>query len=807
MRVSILKLAFAPATTLALTLLAGPASAEIPLDRTVLPIAEPTRPVYTELDVRDVKAPPKFEVKAPAGAPNVVIVLIDDLGFGAASTFGGPIPTPTFDRLAQGGLRYNNFHTTALCSPTRAALKAGRNHHTVNMGFITEMATAMPGDTGQIPNATAPLAEMLRLNGYSTAAFGKWHETAAWEASVSGPFDRWPTRQGFDKFYGFIGGETNQWAPYLYDGVTQVELPNDPNYHFLTDMTDKAVAWIEYQKALTPDKPFFVYFAPGATHAPHHVPKEWIARWKGKFDQGWDELRKETLARQIEMGVVPPGTRLAPKPSAIKDWDKLSADEQRLFTHQAEVFAAYLDFTDHEIGRVLEAVQATGQADNTLVFYIAGDNGTSGEGGANGMFNEYTYFNGVQEQVPDLLKLLDKWGGPETYPHMAAGWSVALDAPFGWMKQVASDFGGTRNGMVVHWPKGIQAKNGIRTQFGHVIDVAPTILEAAGLPEPKVVNGTPQIPMEGVSMVYSFDDAGAKERHTTQYFEIAGNRAIYHDGWLARTIHRAPWEQQPRGPMDKDAWELYDVRSDFSLADDLSAENPQQLKEMQALFMKEAEEHHVLPLDDRTLERGLAAAVGRPDLMAGRTSLTLAEGMTGMMENVFISVKNKSKTITAEVEVPASGANGAILAQGGRFGGWSLYVKNGVPAYDYNFLGMQRSTIAAKKPLAAGKATIRFEFAYDGGGLGKGGTGTLLVNDEQVAQGRIERTQAFIFSADETADVGIDLGTPVVEAIGAEAKSKFTGHIPKLTVEVRDASAKADAAVREAQEEVARRTE
>ena len=807
MRVSILKLAFGPATTLALTLLAGPASAEIPLDRTVLPIAEPTRPVYTELDVRDVKAPPKFEVKAPAGAPNVVIVLIDDLGFGAASTFGGPIPTPTFDRLAQGGLRYNNFHTTALCSPTRAALKAGRNHHTVNMGFITEMATAMPGDTGQIPNATAPLAEMLRLNGYSTAAFGKWHETAAWEASVSGPFDRWPTRQGFDKFYGFIGGETNQWAPYLYDGVTQVELPNDPNYHFLTDMTDKAVAWIEYQKALTPDKPFFVYFAPGATHAPHHVPKEWIARWKGKFDQGWDELRKETLARQIAMGVVPPGTRLAPKPSAIKDWDKLSPDEQRLFTHQAEVFAAYLDFTDHEIGRVLEAVQATGQADNTLVFYVAGDNGTSGEGGANGMFNEYTYFNGVQEQVPDLLKLLDKWGGPETYPHMAAGWSVALDAPFGWMKQVASDFGGTRNGMVVHWPKGIQAKNGIRTQFGHVIDVAPTILEAAGLPEPKVVNGTPQIPMEGVSMVYSFDDAGAKERHTTQYFEIAGNRAIYHDGWLARTIHRAPWEQQPRGPMDKDAWELYDVRSDFSLADDLSAENPQQLKEMQALFMKEAEEHHVLPLDDRTLERGLAAAVGRPDLMAGRTSLTLAEGMTGMMENVFISVKNKSKTITAEVEVPASGANGAILAQGGRFGGWSLYVKNGVPAYDYNFLGMQRSTIAAKKPLAAGKATIRFEFAYDGGGLGKGGTGTLLVNDEQVAQGRIERTQAFIFSADETADVGIDLGTPVVEAIGAEAKSKFTGHIPKLTVEVRDASAKADAAVREAQEEVARRTE
>jgi arylsulfatase len=767
-----------------MTVLSGGARASEALDRTVLPIAEPKRPVYTDLDARNVKTPPHFEVKAPEGAPNVVIILIDDLGFGATSPFGGPIATPTLDSLAQNGLRYTNFHTTALCSPTRAALKAGRNHHTVNMGFITEMATGLPGNTGQIPNATAPVAEMLRLNGYSTAAFGKWHETAAWEASVSGPFDRWPTRQGFDKFYGFIGGETNQWAPYLYDGVAPVELPHDPNYHFMTDMTDKAVAWIEYQKALTPDKPFFVYFAPGATHAPHHVPKEWIDKWKGKFDQGWDKLREETLARQIQMGIVPPGTKLAPKPPAIKDWDTLSADEQRLFTHQVEVFAAYLDYTDHEIGRMLKAIDETGETDNTLVFYIAGDNGTSGEGGENGMFNEYTYFNGVQEKVPDLLKLLDKWGGPETYPHMAAGWSVALDAPFGWMKQVASDFGGTRNGMVVQWPKGIKAKNGIRTQFGHVIDIAPTILEAAGLPEPKVVNGTPQIPIEGVSMVYTFDDANAKDRHTTQYFEIAGNRAIYHEGWLARTIHKAPWEAKPRNPLQNDAWELYDVRSDFSLANDLAAKNPQQLAEMQTLFMKEAEKHHVLPLDDRVFERALAAEVGRPDLMAGRTSLTLAEGMTGMMENVFINVKNKSKTITAEVEVPQGGGNGTIIAQGGRFGGWSLYVKDGVPAYDYNFLGLQRSSVAAAKPLPAGKATIRFDFAYDGG-MGKGGTGTLYVNDEQVARGRIDITQAMIFSADETADVGIDLGTPVVESIGAEAKSRFTGHIPKVTVEVR----------------------
>jgi arylsulfatase len=782
-------------------------SGAAPLDRTVLPIPEPTRPLYTELDARSVKAPPRFEVKAPAGAPNVVIILIDDLGFGAPSTFGGPIPTPTLDRLAQGGLRYNNFHTTALCSPTRAALKAGRNHHTVNMGFITEMATALPGATGQVPDATAPVAETLRLNGYSTAAFGKWHETAAWETGISGPFDRWPTRQGFDHFYGFIGGETNQWAPYLYDGITQVELPNDPKYHFMTDMTDKAVAWIGYQKALTPDKPFFVYFAPGATHAPHHVPPEWIAKWRGKFDQGWDRLREETLARQVKMGVVPPGTRLAPKPPALQDWDKLSADEKQLFARQAEVFAAFVDFTDHEVGRMLAAVAATGQAENTLVFYIAGDNGTSGEGGQNGMFNEYTYFNGVQEKVPDLLKLLDKWGGPQTYPHMAAGWALAFDSPFGWMKQVASDFGGTRNGMVVSWPKGIRAKNEVRTQFGHVIDVAPTILEAAGLPEPKVVDGTPQIPMEGVSLAYTFDDAKAKERHGTQYFEINGNRAIYHDGWLARTIHRAPWEPKPRRALADDVWELYDVRADFSLANDLAAKQSAKLAEMQALFMKEAERYHVLPLDDRIFERALASAVGRPDLMGGRTSLTLAEGMTGMMENVFLNVKNKSLTITAEVEVPASGANGAILVQGGRFGGWALYVKDGRPAYDYNFLGMQRSSIAATEPLAPGKTTIKFDFAYDGGGMGKGGTGTLFVNGQKVAEGRIEHTQPMMFSADETADVGIDLGTPVVEAIGSEARSRFTGHIPKVTIEVRDANAKADAAVSQAQQDVARRTE
>jgi arylsulfatase len=755
-------------------------------DRTVLPIAEPKRPTYTELDVRNAKAPSHFEVKAPEGAPNVLLVLVDDLGFAGTSTFGGPVGTPAFERIAKEGLHYNNFHTTAVCSPTRAALKSGRNHHVANMGSIIETGTAFPGNTGQIPQDVAPLAEMLRLNGYSTGAFGKWHETAAWEASMAGPLDRWPTRQGFDKFYGFMGGETNQWAPFIYDGVHPVELADDPNYHFLTDMTNQTVAWIRYQKALTPDKPFFAYFAPGATHAPHHVPKEWIARWKGKFDQGWDKLREEILARQIERGVVPKGTKLAPKPEAIPAWDTLSADEKKLFARQAEVFAAYVEMTDHEIGRVIEAIEATGQLDNTLVIFIYGDNGTSAEGGRNGMFSEMTYFNGVQEKVEDMLKHLDQWGGPETYPHMAAGWAVAFDTPYQWTKQVGSDFGGTKVGMAVHWPKGVKASGGLRTQFHHVIDVAPTILEAAGLPEPRVVNGVPQRPMDGVSMVYSFNDAKAKDRHTTQYFEMFGNRAIYRDGWLARTIHRAPWEPKPRRPLADDIWELYDTRSDFSLVNDLSAKHPEKLAELQALFLYEAEKNHVLPIDDRVFERFIAENVGRPDLMAGRTSLTLADGMTGMTENVFLNLKNKSSTVTAEVDAPeGTAANGIVIAQGGRFGGWALYVKDGKPAYDYNFLGMQRFTVAANEAIKPGKSTIRFEFAYDGGGVGKGGMGTLYLNDRKVGEGRIERTQPAVFSADETADVGIDLATPVVEAIGSEAKSRFTGRIPKVTVQVK----------------------
>jgi arylsulfatase len=753
------------------------------LDRTTLPIPEPDYPRSTILDARDAKPPPRFQVKTPAGAPNVLIVLVDDMGFGMPSAFGGPVRMPAADRLASEGLRYNQFHTTALCSPTRTALLTGRNHHMNNMGGITEIATAFPGNTGQRPDSVAPLAEMLRMNGYSTGFFGKNHETAAWEVSPSGPTTRWPTRSGFDKFYGFIGGETDQWAPSLYDGLTRIETPKRPGYNFMTDMTDQSIAWMKFQKALTPDKPFFMYFAPGATHAPHHVPKEWIAKNKGRFDADWDKMRATTLARQIELGVVPQGTKLAPKPKDIRDWDALSADEKKLFARQMEVYAGFGEYCDHEISRLFDAVRDTGEWDNTLIFYVLGDNGTSAEGGMFGMFNEMTYFNGVAESVTEMLAHYDTWGDHTTYPHMAAGWAVAGDTPFTWTKQVPSNYGGTRNGMIVSWPKGIQAKNQIRSQWHHVIDIAPTILAAAQLPEPTRVNGIVQDPIEGVSMTYSFGKPDAKSTHTTQYFEIMGNRGIYADGWFAGTIHRAPWEQKPRRGLQDDVWELYDTRNDFSLVDDLAASNPAKLEELQGLFLSEASKYRVLPIDDRVLERINPATAGRPDLMAGRTTLTLSEGMLGMSENVFINVKNRSLSITADLEIPKDGAQGVILAQAGRFGGWSLYLNEGKPTYCYNYLGLEQFKVSAPNALAAGKQTVRLEFDYDGGGLGKGGTARLLVGGKQVASGRIERTQGMIFSADETAGVGQDDATSVSTDYEARDNA-FTGKIVEVRIEV-----------------------
>lgn len=762
---------------------AATAGAQSMPDRTSLPIQEPSYPHSTVLDVRNATPPPRFQVEAPKGAPNVLIILLDDMGFSQPGTFGGPINMPTLERLANQGLRYNNFHTTGVSSPTRAALLTGRNHHTCNTSLVMEMATAFPGSTGQRPISVAPLATMMRYNGYATAAFGKSHETAAWEVSPSGPTDRWPTRSGFDKFYGFIGGEANQWAPALYDGMARVEIPKDPNYHLMTDMTNQAIKWVQAEKSLTPDKPFFVYFAPGATHAPHHVPKEWIAKYKGRFNQGWDKLREETLIRQKKLGVVPPGTKLAAKPEAIKDWDKLSADEKKLFARQMEIYAAFGEYADYEIGRLIQAIEDMGQMDNTLVFYIPGDNGASADGGMNGLFNEMTFFNKVDENIADILKHLDELGGPNTYGHYAAGWAVAGDTPFTWTKAVASNYGGTRNGMVIHWPRGIKGKGELRSQWHHVIDIAPTILEAAGLPEPKHVDGIRQTPIEGVSLFYTFNNARAKDRHITQYFEIVGNRAIYHDGWLAGTVHKAVWENVPRASLENDKWELYDTRSDFSLANDLAAKFPDKLKQMKEMFTSEAIKYNVLPIDDRIQERMNAEIAGRPDLMAGRTSLTVYDGMIGMSENVFINVKNRTHTISAQVQVPNK-AQGVILAQGGRFGGWSLYMKDGKPSFSYNWLGLKRYTIAAKKSLPAGKATIRYEFVYDGGGVGKGGLGRLIVNGRKVAEGRIENTHSYVFSPDEGADVGQDGETPVVENYGIQAPYKFTGRIKDVTVDL-----------------------
>ncbi|MDD1617561.1 MAG: arylsulfatase, partial [Methylococcaceae bacterium] len=700
--------------------------------------------------------------------------------FGQSSAFGGPINMSTLDQLAANGLKYNRFHTTALCSPTRTALLTGYNHHSNNAGTIMETATAFPGNTGIRPQTITPMAEVLRMNGYSTAAFGKYHETPPWEASVSGAFDRWPTHSGFDKFYGFIGGETNQWHPMVYDGTTRVYPDlNNPNYHFTTDMTNQAIAWMNTQQSLTPDKPFFMYFATGATHAPHHAPKEFIEKYKGKFPEGWDKLREATLAKQKQLGVVPENTVLAPKPADIKDWDKLTADEKRLFEKQMEVFAGFGEHTDHEIGRLIASLQERKLLDNTLVFYIVGDNGSSAEGGMIGAFNESAYFNAVPETLDMQLKKIDELGTDHAYNHFAAGWAVAGNAPFTWTKQIASNFGGTRNGMVVHWPAGIKAKNEVRSQFHHVIDIAPTIYQAVGVPAPKSVNGIEQRPMEGVSMNYSFDDAKAPDTHKTQYFEMIGNRAIYHDGWFAGTIHKAPWEGKPRHPLTEDEWELYNVNEDFSQANNLADKNPEKLAELQKLFMDEAVKYKVLPIDDRSIERLNPAIAGRPDLMNGRTSLTLYEGATGIPENAFINVKNTSLTITADVDVPANGS-GVLIAQGGDFGGWSFYMKDGKPSYTYNWLGLEQFNITTKQKVAAGKHTLKFDFAYDGG-RGAGGTGSIFLDDKKIGEGKIAKTQSYVFGMDETADVGVDQNTPVNPAY--KGKSKFTGKINKITVE------------------------
>lgn len=777
------------AAVLAVGVVAGNAGAlhaeDAEVDRTELPIRQPWHSPITTLDARDATAPPPFRVEAPDGAPNVVIILLDDLGFGGTSAFGGVIETPHFDRLAKGGLRYNQFHTTALCSPTRQALKTGRNHHSCNQAKITEVATSFPGATGQLPNDVAPLSQMLRMNGYSTAAFGKWHETAVWEISPSGPFDRWPTLQGFDKFYGFLGGETNQWSPSIYDGVTQVEPPDEPGYHFMNDMATQAVNWVRFQQALTPEKPFFIYFAPGAVHAPHHVPREYIDKQQGNFDEGWDVIRERIFENQKRMGVIPKDTVLAGKPDDIQDWDDLSETQQKLFARQAEVFAAYVDMTDTETGRLISAIEEIGELDNTLIFYIAGDNGTSAEGGMNGLYNEMTYFNSEPKgsDVDFMMEFYDAWGDPSTYPHMAAGWAVCFDSPFMWTKQVASNYGGTRNGMVVHWPDGIEAAGEIRSQWHHVIDVTPTVLEACKLPQPRIVNGVAQRPIEGVSMLYSFDKPRMPSRHHVQYFEMFGNRGIYFDGWFAGTVHVKPWAGVENG-FTEDVWELYHVDEDFSMSNDLAAERPEMLEALQEAFLAEAVKYNVLPLDDRREELFDPNQAGRPDLMFGRKSLTLYEGMGGLLENDFINVKNASYEIVAELSDTGSETNGVIVQQGGRFGGWSLYVKEGKPVFAYNYLGLETTRAISESALPDGESKVTMRFDYDGGDPGSGGDVTLLIDGEEVGSVRVDQTERSIFSADETSNIGVDKETMVSDDYTPES-SRFTGSIEKVTITVK----------------------
>ena len=754
------------------------------IQRTVLPIPDPPRSGLILYDAKDPenKYPAITQLRPPKGAPNVLVILIDDAGFGSSSAFGGPCNTPNAERLAAGGLKFNRFHTTALCSPTRQAMLTGRNHHTVAMGGITEIATGSPGYSSILPNNCSPLARTLKLNGYATAQFGKCHEVPVWQTSPAGPFDAWPTGGGgFEYFYGFIGGEAHQWYPSLYEGTSPVEVKKTPEegYHLVDDMTEKAIDWIGQGKALMPDKPFFVYFAPGATHAPHHVPKEWGDKYKGKFDQGWDKLREETFARQKKLGVIPPECQLTQRHKEIPAWDEMPAALKPVLIRQMEVYAGFMEYVDHHVGRLVDSIKQLGILDDTLIYYIIGDNGASAEGTLNGTYNEMINFNGASAlETPEFLMAhLDKLGGPESYNHFAVGWAHAMNTPYQWTKQVASHWGGTRNGTIVHWPSGIKGKGEIRSQFTHCIDVAPTILEVAGLPQPLFVNGIQQHPIEGVSMAYAFNDAKAAERHETQYFEMFGNRGIYHNGWTAVTRHKTPWiligEKTPA--FDDDVWELYDTTKDWSQSNNLAKQMPEKLHELQRLWLIEATRYNVLPLDDNLGARINSDTAGRPQLIKGKSQI-LFGSMGRLSENSVLNLKNKSHSVTAGIVVPTSGAEGVIVAQGGNIGGWSLYAKGGKLKYCYNLLGIQQFYAESSGPLTPGDHQVRMEFAYAGGGLGKGGTASLFVDGKKVGEGKVGATAAMIFSADDGCDVGVDTGSPVSPDYGSRG-NEFSGRI------------------------------
>jgi arylsulfatase A-like enzyme len=723
------------------------------------------------------------EVKAPKGAPNILLILTDDVGFGATSTFGGPIPTPTFDRLAANGLRYTAFHTTALCSPTRSALLSGRNHHSNATGVIMELATGFPGYNSLMPKSNGTFAEVLKQNGYNTAWYGKNHNVPDWHSSQAGPFDLWPTGLGFEYFYGFLGGDTSQWAPALFENIKPIEPPHDQkDYFFDKDMADHAIDRIRLLHAVAPDKPWVTYYAPGTAHAPHHAPKDWIAKFKGKFDMGWDKMREQIIANQKAMGIVPQDTKLTERSPGIPAWDSLDADQKKVYAHMMEVYAAALSYCDNQMGRILDALEAMGQTDNTLVIYIQGDNGASAEGTTQGLLNEMAVFNGIPEDFQEVSRRMDELGGPMTFNHYPIGWAHAMDTPFQWTKQIASHFGGTRNGMVISWPARIKDKGGIRTQFHHVIDIAPTILEAVGVQAPSMLNGVPQKPIEGVSMVYTFDDAKVKSKHRTQYFEMFGNRAIYNDGWIAATTPAvAPWVFGGKvPPVDDYKWELYNVDRDFSESNDLAVQEPKKLRELQDLFWVEAARYNVLPIDNSRAERFDVRL--RPSLTRGRSEFTYYPGMTRIPEGSAPDFKNKSYSILAEVEIPSGSAEGVLMTQGGRFNGLGLYLLAGKPVFHYNLVGVERTTIASSSTLAPGKHTIVVDLKYDGPGIGKSASATLLVDGQKVGEGRIPRTIPFRVSADETLDIGEDTGTPVSEDY--QVPFHFTGRLNKVVIKL-----------------------
>jgi arylsulfatase A-like enzyme len=753
--------------------------------RTVLPIRNDDRTRVSAVDVREQS--PDFAasvpVRPPAGAPNVVVVLVDDMGFGASSAFGGPCEMPVADRLAANGVRYTRFHTTGVCSPTRAALLTGRNHHSVGMGFVTDMATPAPGYTAELPPTAATIARVLTANGYATGAFGKMHETPRHEITPVGPFDRWPTKgEGFEKFYGFLGAEMNHWHPSLFDGTTPVEQPSLPEegYHLSEDIVDRAVGWVRDVRMVSPDRPFFCYLPFGATHAPFHVGREWVEKYRGRFDHGWDRQRELTLERQKQLGVVPEEAELAPWVPGVAHWDELSEPERRSACALMELYAGFAEHTDAQVGRLVDALEELGELENTLIFYILGDNGASSEGGLNGTVNVYRGWNGLSVTAEEILAETDELGGRETWPHYPVGWAVAMDTPYQWVKQVASHYGGTRNGLIVHWPAGIGERGGLRHQWHHVIDVAPTILEAAGLPAPLIVDGAEQQPVDGVAMNYSFADARAADRHTTQYFEIRGSRGIYHDGWVACTVHRpTPWDLQAgEPPFDDDRWELYDTRSDWSEARDLASEHLERLERLKELFLIEAARNQVLPLDDRGAgERRYAAGRRRIETM------TFHPRTRRMPHDAVPDLIASSFSLTASIVVREPGARGVICAQGGRFSGYSLYCSDGVLTFCMNVGGSVYSYVRANDELPLGRCEVQFRFAYDGGGRGKGGTGSLFVDGRVVGDGRIERTPMFRFPLDECFNVGVDPVTPITDEY-AQFDNAFNGEIDWVRIDL-----------------------